>query len=61
MKPSLGCTLRKKAVMPASVPPEPTPTAMASTSWPICAQISGAVPDMLTPEVLAEINKELAS
>ena len=25
------------------VPPEPTPQTMASTSWPICCQISGAV------------------
>ncbi|MNE52130.1 hypothetical protein D3C80_1467880 [compost metagenome] len=38
-----GCTRRKKRVKPVKVPAEPTPTTMASTSWCICAQISGAV------------------
>ncbi len=43
-KPSLGCTLRKKRVRPVRVPAEPTPTTIASTSWPVWAQISGPVP-----------------
>ncbi len=42
-KPSSGRTVRKKRVRPVIVPPEPTPQTMASTSWPICAQISGPV------------------
>ncbi|MOA09678.1 hypothetical protein D3C78_1295290 [compost metagenome] len=40
---SFGCTRWKKRVNPVRVPPEPTPTTMASTSWAVCAQISGAV------------------
>ena len=38
-----GETRRKNAVRPAIVPPEPTPQQIASTRWPICAQISGPV------------------
>ncbi|MNE53198.1 hypothetical protein D3C80_1479100 [compost metagenome] len=38
-----GCTRLKKRVKPVSVPAEPTPTTMASTSCWVCAQISGAV------------------
>ncbi|SVJ50788.1 Uncharacterised protein [Klebsiella pneumoniae] len=41
---SSGWTFWKNRVRPVRVPEEPTPTTMASRSWPVCAQSSGPVP-----------------